>query len=142
LSESAAHGDDYTTATRGEPASSAASMYDRPLPRGGASLRFWVEPLGPHTQRFPRSEAQGGGDHVERCEHGRQDLVDCLPHCRWAMIGPGPVIRGFRTVAEFKAYCLEHFGVTEWERGWTGDWTPQDGDSWIGSKGELWPGRA
>lgn len=106
------------------------------LPRGGVTLRFWAEPLGPHTQREP-------GKEPVRREHGRQDLVDCLPRwCRWALIGPTAEIRGFRTVADFQAYCRYRFGVTKWSRDWTGDWTPEDGDSWVSDKGVLWPGRA
>lgn len=106
-----------------------------PLPRGGVHLRFWVEPLGKHTQHQPGHEPRQIG-------HGRQDLVDCLPGFRWALILPeaGEII-GFHTITGFKAHCLDRFGVTHWKRDWTGDWTPQDGDSWKSNEGELWPGR-
>jgi hypothetical protein len=105
------------------------------LPRGGVSLRFWVEPLGPHTQREP-------GKEPKRAEHGRQDLCDCLPGFRWALIFPeNGEIQAFHTVVAFKAYCADRFGVTEWSRDWTGDWRPEDGDSWVSNKGEFWPGR-
>lgn len=105
------------------------------LPRGGVTLRFWVEPLGPHTQRWLDEDPRP-------VDHGRQDLVDCLPGFRWALIFPtkGEII-GFKTVAAFKAYCAERFGVTDWTRDWTGDWQPEDGDSWVSNRGELWPGR-
>jgi len=104
------------------------------LPRGGVTLRFWVEPLGRHSQRLPGEEPKQG--------YGRQDLRDCLPGFRWALIFPAAgEIRGFKTVAAFKEFCAEQYGVTEWSRDWTGDWKPEDGDSWISSEGELWPGR-
>lgn len=112
-----------------------AGVSEAPLPRGGVTLRFWVEPLGPHTQREP-------GREPNRVEHGREDLRDCLPGYRWALIFPSEgEVRAFRTVADFKTYCRGRWGVSEWERDWTGDWTPQNGDSWVSDRGELWPGR-
>lgn len=108
----------------------------RELPKGGVTLRFWVEPLGPHTQREP-------GKEPEKVEHGRQDLVDCLPGFRWALIHPEAAqILGFRSVAAFKTYCHDEYGVTYWHRDWTGDYTPEDGDAWVSNKGEFWPGRS
>jgi hypothetical protein len=102
----------------------------RELPKGGVSLRFWLEPLGPHTQDGKRVI-------------GRRDLIDCLPRCRWALIFcEGSEIRGFGNLTAAKDYCRERWDVTEWSRDRCGDWNPEDGDSWISNRGELWPGKA
>lgn len=105
------------------------------FPEEACRLRFWIEPLGPHTQREP-------GKEPKRIEHGRQDLCDCLPGFRWVLIFPkAGEIHGFKSEADFRSYCLTRFGVTKWSRDWTGDWTPEDGDSWISNNGDMWPGR-
>lgn len=94
-----------------------------PLPRGGVSQRFFIERID---------------------ERHRDDTVRWFPRgYRWALIfAEGAEIRGFRTIAEAKDYCRERWGVTEWYRNADmPDWSPEDGDSWISRKGELWPGR-
>lgn len=93
-----------------------------PLPRGGVSCRFYVEKID--------------------ARH-RDDTAAAFKGCHWLLIfGEGNEARGFKTIAQFKAYCRERWGVTRWSRAHDmPDWTPEDGDSWISRKGELWPGR-
>jgi hypothetical protein len=97
------------------------SEVESPLPRGGVRLRFFVEKID---------------------ERHKDDTAGWFTGCRWLLIfGEGNEARGFRTVAEFKAYCRERWGVTRWSRDrLTPDWTPEDGASWKSREGQLWPG--
>jgi hypothetical protein len=100
-----------------------ASLFP-PLPRGGVTCRFHVEKID---------------------ERHRDDTAGWFKAqgYRWVLIfAEGGEARGFRTIAQFKAFCHERWGVTRWYRDSSSpDWSPEDGDSWVSRKGELWPGR-
>lgn len=94
-----------------------------PLPRGGVRQRFSVERIDErHRETF--------------------DTIGGFPRrFRWALLfEEGGEVHGFETIVDFKTYCRERWGVTEWSRS-ERDWSPEDGDSWVASDGEFWPGR-